>query len=89
MTDNSKSIKQEYVKQEYVKQDQFESIKYFTKNNIKYSLNHDFLTNEFKWLYDHIERREHLAKYNISNSDQCYKTIAKSKYEQLFIYIEQ
>jgi len=89
MTDNSKSIKQEYVKQEYVKQEQFESIKYFTKNDIKYSLNHDFLTNEFKWLYDHIDRREHLEKYDIAYSDQCYEIIAKSKYEQLFIYIEQ
>ena len=68
---------------------QFESIKYFIYEDKQYCLNHDFLTNEFKWLYDHIDRNIHNVIYSINNSDEIMQKLFNEKYELLLIFIKQ
>ena len=71
------------------KLDYYKSIKYFTVNNIEYSINHEFLKNELDWLYLHIDKIFHYKQYNISINDEIYNNLAKMKYQQLIIYLKQ
>ena len=67
----------------------YESIKFFTYEDKQYSINHAFLSCEFKWLYDHIETVNHNINYLISDSDEILQDIIIPKYTQLLIYIKQ
>ena len=71
------------------KLEHYKSIKYFTTNDINYSINHAFLTNELAWLYTHIDKINHFRKYNIIVPDEIYQNIATHKYCELLIYIKQ
>lgn len=68
---------------------EYKSIKYFTVDDIEYSINPEFLTNELAWLYAHIDKIIHYRKYNICINDAIYANCAKIKYQQLLIYLRQ
>jgi len=67
----------------------YNSIKYFTYSDKQYSINREHLKSEFEWLYNHMDKRDHFAKYDIVVKDDIYKSLVKEKYEIFLIYIRQ
>jgi hypothetical protein len=67
----------------------YNSIKYFNHADKIYSINREHLKSEFEWLYNHIDKLDHFAKYDIVVKDDIYKSLIKEKYEQFLIYIRQ
>lgn len=67
----------------------YNSIKYFTYMDKTYSINREYLKNEFAWLYDHIDKLDHFSKYNITINDEYNQLIVQEKYINLLIYIKQ
>lgn len=71
------------------KEDHYNEIKFFTHNDIQYSINREFLKNELSWLYDHLDKIEHMNNYTIMVQDEINDQIVKEKYTQLWIYLRR
>ena len=67
----------------------YNSIKYFTYLDKSYSINREFLKNEFSWLYDHMDKISHFVKYDIIIKDDIYQSLILEKYANLLIYMKQ
>lgn len=84
-TNNLKMDKNKYEKLK----SQYNSLKYFMHENVKYVMDHEYFENELKWLYQHIDKTVHNVNHNILIKDAALKKIIHQKYSQLMVYVKQ